>query len=185
MDFIALLLIAVGLAMDAFTVSICKGLAMKHPTLKSIVIIALWFGGFQALMPIIGYLLGSAFITSIKDFDHWIAFGLLAAIGIHMMIGAFREEEKVDDSIGFVTMLFLAIATSIDALAVGISLAMDSADIYLSAAVIGTVTSVMCVIGVKIGSIVGDRYNKKAEFAGGLILVLIGFKILLEHLGYL
>ena len=185
MDAISLILIAVGLAMDAFAVSICKGLAMKKPSFRSILIIGLWFGGFQALMPAIGYLLGSSFHRYIEDIDHWIAFILLVAIGLNMIRESFGDEEGVDDDIGFKVMLLLAIATSIDALAIGISLAMDGSDIIVSAATIGVITMVISMVGVRIGSIFGDRYSKKAEFVGGCILVIIGLKVLLEHLGVL
>ena len=185
MDAVSLILIAVGLAMDAFAVSICKGLAMRKPSLKSMVIIGLWFGGFQALMPTIGYLLGSSFHSYIENIDHWIAFILLLIIGVNMIRESFSDEENVDDSIGFKVMLLLAIATSIDALAVGISLAMTGADIVLSASVIGLITFAIAAVGVKIGSIFGDKYSSKAEFTGGCILILIGLKILLEHLGVL
>ncbi len=186
MDPLSLLLIAVGLAMDAFVVSICKGLAMKKPSLKSVLIIGLWFGFFQALMPIIGYYLGSSFYDYIADYDHWIAFILLAVIGVNMIREALSdEEEDVDDSIGFRTMLVLAIATSIDALAVGISLAMTGDDILTSAVLIGVVTFLISVVGVKIGSVFGDRFGKKAELVGGTILIIIGARILLEHLGFI
>ena len=186
MDPLSLLLIAVGLAMDAFAVSICKGLAMKKPSLKSVLIIGLWFGFFQALMPIIGYYLGSSFYYYIADYDHWIAFILLAVIGVNMIREALSdEEEDVDDSIGFRTMLVLAIATSIDALAVGISLAMTGDDILTSAVLIGVVTFLISVAGVRIGSVFGDRFGKKAELVGGAILIIIGARILLEHLGFI
>ncbi len=185
MDAVSLVLIAVGLAMDAFAVSICKGLAMRKPSLRSMLIIGLWFGGFQALMPAIGYFLGSTFHSYIENIDHWIAFGLLLIIGVNMIRESFGDEEETDDSIGFKVMLLLAIATSIDALAVGISLAMTGSDIMISASVIGIITFLIAAVGVKIGSIFGDKYSSKAEFAGGCILILIGLKILLEHLSIL
>ncbi len=185
MDAISLVLIAIGLAMDAFAVSICKGLAMKKPSLRSILIIGLWFGGFQALMPTIGYFLGTSFHRYIEDIDHWVAFILLVAIGLNMIRESFSDDEGVDDDIGFKVMLLLAIATSIDALAIGISLAMDGSDILTSATVIGVITMVISMVGVKIGSVFGDKYSNKAEFVGGCILVIIGLKILLEHLGVL
>lgn len=185
MDPISLVLISVGLAMDAFCVSICKGLAMRKPPIKSMLIIGLWFGGFQGIMPIIGYYLGTSFHSLIQDFDHWIAFFLLLLIGLNMIRESFDEEKEQDADIYPMEMLLLAIATSIDAFAIGISLAMDSVDIISAAIVIAVITFAISVFGVKAGSIFGDRYNKKAELAGGIILILIGVKILLEHLGYL
>lgn len=186
MDLLTVLLIAVGLAMDAFAVSICKGLAIRSPSVKSVVIIGLWFGGFQMLMPIIGYYLGESFYQYISEIDHWIAFGLLLIIGLNMIRESLSgEDDGIDDSIGFRIMFLLAIATSIDALAVGISLAMDQADIWMDATIIGVVTFAISAVGVKLGSTVGDRFSSKAELAGGIILIIIGVKILLEHLGFL
>lgn len=187
MEYLSVLLIAVGLAMDAFAVAICKGLAMRKPGVKAILVIGLWFGFFQAVMPVIGYLLGSSFYSYISDYDHWIAFALLALIGVNMIREALsgEEEEGVDDSIGFRTMLVLAIATSIDALAVGISLAMTGDDIVQSAVMIGVVTFLISAAGVKMGSLVGDRFGSRAELVGGVILILIGLRILLDHLGIL
>lgn len=186
MDFLAVFLIAVGLAMDAFAVAICKGLAMKKPPMRSVLIIGLWFGVFQGLMPVIGYLLGEAMYDLIADYDHWIAFFLLAIIGANMLReGLSGEEEGIDASTGFRTMLVLAIATSIDALAVGISLAMTEGSIVEPALIIGVMTFLISAFGVKLGSVFGDRFGSKAEIAGGLILILIGVKILMEHLGFL
>lgn len=187
MEYLSVLLIAVGLAMDAFAVAICKGLAMRKPGVKAILVIGLWFGFFQAVMPVIGYLLGSSFYSYISEYDHWIAFALLALIGANMIREALsgEEEEGVDDSIGFRTMLVLAIATSIDALAVGISLAMTGDDIFQSAVMIGVVTFLISAVGVKMGSLVGDRFGSRAELVGGVILILIGLRILLDHLGLL
>lgn len=186
MDVLAVALIGVGLAMDAFAVSICKGLAMKKPTLKSILIIGLWFGAFQAIMPTIGFYLGSAMYDIISAYDHWVAFILLAAIGLNMIReGLSGEEEGVDDSVDFKTMLVLAIATSIDALAVGISLAMTETSVVEPALLIGAITFAISAVGVKAGSIVGSRFGARAEIAGGVILVAIGAKILLEDLGFL
>lgn len=186
MEYLSVLLIAVGLAMDAFAVAICKGLAMRKPGLKAILVIGLWFGFFQAVMPVIGYLLGSSFYSYISEYDHWIAFALLALIGVNMIREALSgEEEGVDDSIGFRMMLILAIATSIDALAVGISLAMTGDDIFQSAVMIGVVTFLISAAGVKMGSLVGDRFGSRAELLGGVILILIGLRILLDHLGIL
>ena len=184
MEFISIILLAIGLAMDAFAVSICKGLALKHAELKHMLIIGLWFGLFQAIMPIIGYFLGSSLYSYISAFDHWIAFALLALIGANMIRESLSKEgEDVNDDIGFKTMLILAIATSIDALAVGISLAMDNSNIYVSALIIGVITMAISMVGVKIGAKVGSSYGSKAEFIGGLILIGLGIKIVLEHLG--
>ena len=186
MDFLTLVLISVGLAMDAFAVSICKGLAIKRPDARVLFVIGLWFGGFQFLMPVIGYCLGSTFYDYISDYDHWIAFLLLSAIGLNMIRESFHAgEEEEDADIGIRIMFILAVAVSIDALAVGITLALEGADIMFSSAVIGIITFAISVIGVRIGSIAGDRFNGKAEMLGGIILILIGIKILLEHLGFL
>ena len=186
MEYLSVLLIAVGLAMDAFAVAICKGLAMRKPGVKAILVIGLWFGFFQAVMPVIGSLLGSSFYSYISEYDHWIAFALLALIGANMIREALSgEEEGVDDSIGFRTKLVLALATSIDALAVGISLAMTGDDIVQSAVMIGVVTFLISAAGVKMGSLVGDRFGSRAELVGGVILILIGLRILLDHLGLL
>lgn len=185
------LLLGVGLAMDAFAVSICKGLAMRKVNKKQAVIIALFFGGFQAIMPVIGWLLCKGFQTYIEAFDHWIAFALLAFIGVKMIIETLREKEddvvieEMDPPLDMKEMLMLAIATSIDALAVGISLAALDRPIVESAAIIGVVTFVISIIGVYIGNFFGNRYKKRAELAGGIILVLIGVKILCEHMGWI
>lgn len=185
------LLLGVGLAMDAFAVSICKGLAMRKVNKKQAVIIALFFGGFQAIMPVIGWLLCKGFQTYIEAFDHWIAFALLAFIGVKMIIETLREKEddvvieEMDPSLDMKEMLMLAIATSIDALAVGISLAALDRPIVEPAAIIGVVTFVISIIGVYIGNFFGNRYKKRAELTGGIILVLIGVKILCEHMGWI
>lgn len=185
MDPLSIVLLGIGLAMDAFAVSICKGLAMRTPGLKAMIIVGLWFGGFQMIMPIIGFYLGESFYRYISDVDHWIAFGLLVLIGLNMIREALsKEEEDVDGDIGLRIMFLLAIATSIDALAAGISMAMDGSNIWLDASVIGIITFLISVLGVKMGSIVGDRFSNKAKFVGGVILILIGVKILLEHLGF-
>ena len=191
MGFFELFLLAVGLSMDAFAVSVCKGLCMKKADLKSMAICGTWFGGFQALMPLIGFFLGTLFADAIEAFDHWIAFGLLALIGANMLKEAFGKEETDSCDIqgvdlSFKTMLVMAIATSIDALAVGISLAM-AGDVNILAAVvlIGVITFSLSAVGVKIGNVFGSRYEKKAQFCGGVILILLGVKILLEHLGVL
>ncbi len=186
-----LLLLAVGLSMDAFAVSVCKGLAMKKATIRAQVTCGIWFGGFQGLMPLIGFGLGTMFASAIQSVDHWIAFGLLALIGINMLREAFSKEcdcgccgEDADLSVK--TMFVMAVATSIDALAVGISLAMaGNVNILLAVVLIGVVTFLLSGVGVRIGNIFGSRFEKKAEAAGGIILILLGLKILLEHLGIL
>ena len=188
MGFVELFLLGVGLSMDAFAVSVCKGLAMKKATLKSQMTCGIWFGGFQALMPLIGFFLGALFADAIKSFDHWIAFALLALIGANMLKEALEKgcdcEEEHDADMSVKTMFVMAVATSIDALAVGISLAMaGDVNIWAAIALIGVTTCVLSALGVKIGNIFGSRYEKKAEFAGGVILILLGIKILLEHLG--
>ena len=188
MGFIELFLLGVGLSMDAFAVSVCKGLAMKKATLRSQMTCGLWFGGFQALMPLIGFFLGAMFADAIKSFDHWIAFGLLALIGANMLKEALEKEcdccEEHNADMSVKTMFVMAVATSIDALAVGISLAMaGDVNIWAAIALIGVTTCGLSALGVKIGNIFGSRYEKKAEFAGGVILILLGVKILLEHMG--
>ncbi len=187
-----LFLLAVGLSMDAFAVSVCKGLAMKKATLKAEATCGLWFGGFQMLMPVTGFFLGSLFAEAIEAFDHWVAFGLLVIIGINMLKEALEKEDESGDDpekdadLSVRTMFLMAVATSIDALAVGISLAMvGSVNIWLAAAFIGICTCLLSALGVKIGNVFGSRYEKKAELAGGAILILLGVKILLEHLGVL
>lgn len=185
MGVVEIFLIGVGLAMDAFAVSVCKGLSMKKIDWKKAIIIGLYFGIFQALMPLVGYFLGSAFESIVTQVDHWIAFILLAIIGINMIREACNKEcdnKNNNDNVDFKTMIVLAIATSIDALAVGISFAFLSVNIWLAIAIIGIVTFVLSLAGVKIGNSFGDRYEKKAEFTGGLILILMGIKILIEHL---
>lgn len=185
MGIVELFLLAVGLAMDAFAVSVCKGLAMKECSTKKAMTCGLWFGGFQGLMPAIGYLLGASFEEYIVSVDHWIAFGLLVLIGGGMVYEAFsNDEEEVDDSLDVKTMLLLAVATSIDALAVGVTLAfLPNTNMPVAVVFIGAVTFVISTAGVKIGNIFGAKYKAKAEFAGGAILILLGLKILLEHLG--
>ena len=173
--------------MDAFAVSICKGLALKKISIKEMAIVGLWFGGFQALMPVIGYFLGTTFATYINKISHWVAFGLLLVIGGNMIREAFgKEEEEASDSLGFKTMLLMAIATSIDALAVGVTFAcMEGTNIPFAVGCIGIITFILSALAVKLGSIFGAKYKNKAEFVGGLILVLLGTKILLEGLGVL
>lgn len=190
MGFFELFLLAVGLSMDAFAVSLCKGLTMKKASVKAMASCGIWFGGFQALMPLIGFLLGSLFAEQIVAIDHWVSFILLAAIGANMLKEAFSKEEECDcdksADFSVKTMFTMAVATSIDALAVGISLAMaGNVDIWSAVALIGVITCVLSAIGVKIGSIFGDKFEKKAQIAGGVILILLGLKILLEHLGVL
>lgn len=184
MEVLEVVLIAIGLAMDAFAVSICKGLAMKKMCWKKAVIIGLYFGIFQGLMPVIGYFLGSTFESLVTKIDHWIAFVLLVFIGLNMLKEALgKDSENCSDCVDFKTMSILAIATSIDALAVGITFAFLQTNILIAALTIGVITFAVCVIGVKIGNKFGDKYEKKAEIVGGLILILMGIKILLEHLG--
>ncbi|MBE6528483.1 MAG: manganese efflux pump [Thermoplasmata archaeon] len=184
MDLIAVILIAVGLAMDSFAVSICKGLSMRTPGLRSTLTVGLWFGAFQGIMPIIGYYLGSSFHHLISQFDYIVACILLLLIGLNMIREALEgSDEGMDADIGVRVMFLLAIATSIDALAVGISLALDDVGIFEPALIIGSITMVISMAGVKLGSIIGDRFSSKAEILGGLILIAIGMKILLEHLG--
>ncbi len=185
MGMMELFLTAVALSMDAFSVAVCKGLSTGKLRPKHFLLVGGWFGGFQALMPAVGYLLGSAFEQYITAFDHWIAFILLSAIGINMLKEAFsQEEECADDSFSIKTMSILALATSIDALAVGITFALLP-DVNIGAAVsfIGVTTFLLSAVGLKIGNIFGLKYKSKAEMAGGIILILIGIKILLEHLG--
>ena len=183
MDLLTLLTLAVGLAMDAFAVSICKGLAMREKVLKKGIIVGLWFGGFQALMPTIGFFLGTQFKDQITSIDHWIAFVLLGLIGINMVKEALsNKEEQADDSIAVKEMFMLAVATSIDALAVGITFAFLNVHIVSAASIIGVCTFLISFAGVKIGNIFGTKYKSKAELAGGIILILLGFKILFEHL---
>ena len=184
MGVLEIVLISIGLAMDAFAVSICKGLSMKKMSWKKAVIVALYFGIFQGLMPVIGYLLGTSFESFVTKIDHWIAFGLLTLIGINMLKEAFSNEaESCNDNVDFKTMVVLAIATSIDALAIGITFAFLQVNIVLASLMIGVITFVICIIGVKIGNKFGDKYERKAETVGGLILIIMGIKILLEHLG--
>ena len=181
-----LFILAVGLSMDAFAVSICKGLSIRQLKLRQALTVGAWFGAFQALMPAVGWLLGSAFTDLIESVDHWIAFVLLSLIGGNMIRESFHsEEEGADPSLAPVTMLLLAVATSIDALAVGITFAFLRVDILPAVTLIGVCTFLISAAGVKIGNVVGSRYKSKAELAGGAVLVLIGVKILLEQLGVL
>lgn len=189
MGFIEFFLTGIGLSMDAFAVAICKGLGMREVNYKQMLLIALFFGGFQALMPLLGWLLGRQFEQYITSVDHWIAFALLVLIGANML----REARKGDDTTDAETvydaplplgqLLLMAIATSIDALAVGISFAFLGVNIWLAIAIIGTTTFLISAAGVFIGNRFGNRYEKRATIAGGIILILLGVKILLEHLG--
>ena len=192
MGIFELFILAVGLSMDAFAVAICKGLATQKLKPRHMLTVGAWFGGFQALMPLIGYFLGTAFAKYVTAIDHWIALVLLCGIGGNMIKESFEKEEENEcecgrDGYAFKTMFVMAIATSIDALAAGISLAMDlngnNTYAFIAVAFIGIITFTLSAFGVKIGNIYGAKFKSKAEFAGGLILILLGVKILLEHLG--
>lgn len=179
-----LIVLSLGLGMDAFAVSICKGLSMKKMNWKKALIIGLYFGGFQAIMPVLGYSLSKGFENFVTSIDHWIAFILLSIIGGKMVKDAFSQEnsENCNEDVGFKTMIVLAIATSIDALAVGITFAFLNVNLILAIALIGSITFFLSVIGTKVGNVFGDRYENKAELLGGVILIFLGIKILLEHL---
>lgn len=183
MHFAEIIILAVGVAMDAFAVSICKGLSVNRLRLRHVFSASLWFGGFQALMPLIGYYLGVSFADAVASIDHWIAFVLLGYIGGKMIIEAFHKNEECeyDPDFSFRTMFLLAVATSIDALAVGVSLAFAGVNIWSAILVIGLMTAAFSAAGVWLGNVFGCRYKSKAEFLGGLILFVIGLKILLEH----
>lgn len=186
MSLTELFIIAVGLSMDAFAVAVCKGLAMPRMNWKSACVVGLYFGGFQAVMPFLGYVLGSSVSLSIRAYDHWIAFLLLVIIGGNMVKEALsHEEEYTNSSLDVKNMTLLAVATSIDALAVGVTFSFLNVDILPAVSFIGVVTFSLSMIGVKAGNAFGCRYKSKAELAGGLILILMGTKILLEHLGLL
>lgn len=181
-----LFILAVGLSMDAFAVSVCKGLSLGKINIRHMCAAGLWFGGFQALMPLIGYILGSRFSELVTKYDHWIAFLLLAVIGGNMIKESLsKDEDSMDDSMDFNTMLILAIATSIDALAVGVTFAFLEVSIIPAISFIGAVTFVFGAVGVKAGSVFGYKYKSKAEMCGGIILILLGIKILLEGIGIL
>jgi putative Mn2+ efflux pump MntP len=185
MSILELFILAVGLSMDAFAVSVCKGLSLGKIKPKHMCIAGAWFGGFQALMPLIGYFLGSFFAEMIEKYDHWVAFVLLAIIGGNMIKESFGKDEKVDSSMDVKSMLLLAIATSIDALAVGVTFAFLQVQIVPAVSFIGVITFIFSAVGVKIGSLFGTKYKSKAELFGGIVLVLIGIKILLEGIGVL
>lgn len=176
------IVMSIGLAMDAFAVAVCKGLSMKQMQWKKAGIIALYFGFFQAVMPLIGYWIGSYFIHIVENVDHWIAFGLLSTIGVNMLKEAYEEGERQDDCAHWKTMIVLAFATSIDAFAVGITLAVLETNILMAVSTIGVVTFSISFLGVKIGNMFGNKYEKIAQIIGGVILILIGLKILLEHI---
>lgn len=183
MDIITLFILSLGLAMDAFAVAVCKGLAIQKLTWKKSCIVGCWFGGFQALMPAIGYVLGIQFADRIDSFDHWIAFILLMIIGINMIRGAlFGKEEDANDSLTARTMFVLAMATSIDALAIGVTFAFLEVNILLAVFTIGVITFGTSVAGVRIGNVFGTRFRKKAELAGGIILVVLALKTLIDHM---
>ena len=181
MNIIDILFIGLGLSMDAFAVSVCKGLAMKKMDVKKALVCSLYFGVFQALMPLIGFLLGSGFKNVVSSIDHWIAFVLLGIIGINMIKEA-KSCETVNDAMDVKTMLTLAVATSIDALAIGVTFAFLKVSIIPAITIIGVTTFVCCFVGVKLGSIFGEKLKSKAEITGGVVLILIGTKILIEHL---
>lgn len=184
MLFLELFLISIGLAMDAFAVSVCQGLSMAKLNYKKATIIALFFGGFQAMMPFVGYHLGLSFSDKIAAIDHWVVFILLCVIGFNMIKEAISKNDDAIEDCGLKVMdlIMLSIATSIDALAIGIGFAFLNVDIVPSIVLIGIVTFILCVIGVKVGNVFGQKYSSKAEFAGGCILIMIGLKVLSEHL---
>ena len=184
MGILELFILAVGLSMDAFAVSVCKGLSLGKINIKHMCIAGAWFGVFQALMPLIGYLLGTRFVSLVDAYDHWIAFALLLVIGLNMIREGIKgEEESVDASMGVKTMFLMAVATSIDALAVGVTFAFLEVQIIQAIIFIGCTTFILSAIGVKVGSMFGYKYKSKAEICGGIILVILGTKILLEGLG--
>ena len=186
MGIITLLSLAIAVSMDAFAVAICKGLALQKIKFKQYILVGLWFGGFQALMPIIGYFLGSQFMDKISSFDHWVAAGLLAAIGINMIRESLsNDDDDVNNSLDVKTMFLLAVATSIDALAVGISMSAFNLNIWFSVLCIGITTFLFSATGLKIGSLFGTKHKSKAEFVGGAILIILGIKTVLEHIDIL
>lgn len=192
MSILEIILVGVGLAADAFAVSVCKGLSIRKIDIKKMTVVGLYFGIFQALMPLIGFLIGSAFSQYIVAIDHWLAFVLLAFIGGKMLFEAVKKEQSPQEcteeemkkaaSLSFKSMVTLAVATSIDALAVGVSFSFVNVNIYVAIAIIGAITFLICFLGVKIGNVFGNKFQAKAEIAGGVILILIGLKILLEGL---
>ena len=182
MGLLELFLIAVGLSMDAFAVSVCKGLSVSRVRPRHALLAGLYFGGFQFLMPVIGWLLGVRFESLIQSVDHWIAFGLLVIIGLSMIRESRGKAEELNDDFGFKTMLLLAVATSIDALAVGVTFAFLEVSVLPASALIGVTTFLLSALGIWVGSVFGARFKSGSELAGGVILILIGLKILLEHL---
>lgn len=182
MTFIELILVGISLSMDAFAVSVCKGLSVGAIKLKHMLLAGAWFGGFQALMPLIGYFLGSTFDQYVTSFDHWVAFVLLAVIGGSMIKESREKDPEQNASFAFMTMLVLAVATGIDALAVGITFAFLNVNIIAAVSIIGVTTFAFSAAGIKIGSIFGIKYKSKAELFGGIVLVCLGAKILIEHL---
>lgn len=183
MSFLEILLIGIGLSMDAFAVSVGKGLSVGRTRLRHALSVGLWFGGFQALMPLIGYFIGSSFASFVTEIDHWIAFGLLFLIGANMIRESVKnDDDNVDSSFSFRTMLVLAIATSIDALACGISFAFVGVKIWEAVLIIGLTTFILSILGLKTGSFLGERFHKGAGIAGGIVLIAIGIKILIDHL---
>lgn len=181
MSNLTVFLIGIGLSMDAFSVAICKGLSMKKVNLKNMCIVGLYFGLFQAIMPILGFLLGSTFYSFVDKIDHYLSFILLGIIGFNMIKESFSLKDEVsDDSLSFKSMFILAIATSIDALAVGVTFSFEDVNIFLAITIIGITTFILSSIGVKIGHVFGSKYKKKAELLGGIILIIIGIKILIE-----
>ena len=188
MSALELFILAIGLSMDAFAVSICKGLAVKRIDMGKAGIVGLWFGGFQALMPMVGYFLGTLFSGAIQSVDHWVAFILLSLIGANMIREALSRDEDAgrdSGSLSFKTMLILAVATSIDALAAGITFAFLDVNIVSAVSIIGCTTCIISMAGAKVGSVFGTKYKSKAEMTGGVMLILLGLKILLEHTGIL
>jgi putative Mn2+ efflux pump MntP len=187
-NYVEIALIGVGLSMDAFAVAICKGLGMKRVNMRHALVIALFFGGFQALMPFLGWALGTQFASLVEPVDHWIAFGLLLFVGGKMLWDAFHEDDDQDENefrLDIPELFMLAIATSIDALAVGVSFAFLRVDIAPAISIIGCITFALSLVGVVVGNRFGARYERPSTIAGGIVLILLGFKILLEHLGVL
>jgi len=184
MSYLTIILIAIGLSMDAFAVSVTLGLSVQKPSKKEFILPGLYFGFFQALMPFVGYFAGTLFTGKISEFEHWIAFGLLVLIGANMIkesLSKNKEEKHSENKFGFINMLLLAIATSIDALAVGVTFAFFQINIFIAIAIIGFITFCLSICGVKIGNIFGMRFKSKAELLGGIVLVALGVKILIEH----
>ncbi len=183
MSLIELFILAIALSMDAFSVAVCKGLSVSRVKFNHMLLTGLWFGGFQALMPLIGYLLGGTFERYVTPVDHWIAFVLLGAIGVNMIRESFsKEEDEASADFGLKTMFLMAVATSIDALAVGITFATIEVNVIAAICFIGVITFILSALGVKLGSVFGGKYRSKAEFSGGAILIILGTKILIEHL---